>query len=191
MALGVENVCNGHEEGQYSTGLKLTVIQRDVIRVIKSEIKVLEDLREEEALRVVNESATVRVVDIINAGISVVDSQHPVETVQCTLRAIQILRVPCRAECIEIRLENFRSQNVVGAGDIKAMLLVESQICGTWSITTSEVTILGNILLGENCEQTSVVEKIRPTAKTSGPIPVLSIGIHQQSDQTSEGILTQ
>ena len=91
--------------------------------------QILHDLREEEALRVVDESA-IGVAHVIDPRVRAVYGEVLLDAVRGRCRALEVLRVARDAPRVEVRLEHLRPQDVVRAAveDVEAMLRVEREV---------------------------------------------------------------
>lgn len=108
---------------------QLTFVEADEARVGEGEVEVLEDLREPEALHVVDERR-VRRVDVVDARVRDGRGQVREEGVDRIRGALHVLGVARHAPRVEVGLEHLRAQVVVRVArlDEEPMSLVEREV---------------------------------------------------------------
>ena len=97
-----------------------------MIRIIKRQIQILQHLRKKETLRIIHPPAKpIIIINIPNPRKRPIHTQHPLKAAYRRRSSIEVLAIARHAECVEVAFEHFRAEDVVGAGDVEAVLGVE------------------------------------------------------------------
>jgi hypothetical protein len=125
----------------------LTFIQRVPLRIIESEIKILQRLREEETLRIIQESSTgsIKRINVPDPGKRSIHTEHLVKRAQRLLRPIEVDSLPRCTICVEVRFEDFWTEDVIRCAleNVESVFVVEECVRKRGAVATSEATILG------------------------------------------------
>ncbi len=113
--------------------MRRTLVQTDVVGVVEREVEVLEDLREPEALHVVDEAA-IGLVHVVNRG-ECIDVRRLQVSLEALVRgdgAVVVLGVARVTPGVEVGLEHLRTHVVVfgAAEDEEAVLIVKRGLFG-------------------------------------------------------------
>ena len=135
----------------------LTVIERDVFRVIEGQVpvdrfnarhreiremtlQVLERLRKPETLHLIG-PGRVSVVDVVNTSVCNGCAQVLVEALNSTDCIVPILDITSRTPGIEVGLQNLRTEYIVRTSDVESVLGVECSLIAIWWGTASITTV--------------------------------------------------
>lgn len=106
--------------------------------------QVLEDLGEPETFHVVD-FVGIHLVNIVDTSVPNICRQILLEADRSTNCIVEVLRIASHAPSIEVRLKDFRTKEVVGSGDIEAMLVIEIELLLTRSSLASVVAVARHV----------------------------------------------
>ena len=98
-----------------------------MLGVVKREVQILHNLRKEEALRIVNEPR-VDLRDVIDARVRPIHGRELLQALCSGMCAVEVFSVACDTPRVEVALKHFGAQDVVGCGDVEAVLVVECEL---------------------------------------------------------------
>lgn len=102
--------------------------------------QVLKDLRIPEAFAGVKQGRC-HIVNVIETGKPAGGLKERVEAVHGAGGAVEVLRITGHAVCVEVRLEDFRTLNIIGGSDVIPVLLVKEELTRGDCIASSKVSI--------------------------------------------------
>ena len=89
--------------------------------------QILHNLRKEETLLIINE-ARVILIDIVNPRKRPIHTTELLDALRSRARSVHVLRVARGAPRVKVALEYFGAEDVVRAGDVEAVLVVELEL---------------------------------------------------------------
>ena len=111
----------------------LTLVHADVAGIVEREVQVLKDLREPEALHVVDEPAPIGRVDVVDWRVR--DGGRLEVRPEALVRgdrALVVLDVACVAPRVEVGLEHLGAHIVIRSCDEESMLIIECNLLCGW-----------------------------------------------------------